>query len=61
MLVNENFGAIGPNLKILYNSILIVDKENALTYLGWLGISGVISKKPQILIVTGFFRFVNAR
>ena len=38
--------AVDPNLKILYNRVLIADKENLFTYVGWLGISGVISQNP---------------
>ena len=38
--------AVGPNLNIIDNSILIVDNENLFTYLGWLVISRVIHQKP---------------
>ena len=37
---------MGSNLKILYNSILILDQYNVFTYLYWLGISGFISQNP---------------
>ena len=38
--------AVGPNLDLLDNIILIVDNKNVFTYLGWLGISRVINQKP---------------
>ena len=42
--------------KILYNIILIVDKDNVLSYLGWLGISRVISQKtPKFDLDWRFF------
>ena len=38
--------AVVPNLNILDNSILIVDNKYLFAYLGWLGNSTVIHKKP---------------
>ena len=43
--------AVGPNLNILHNIILIVDNENVFNYLSWLGISRVIRQKvPNVEI-----------
>ena len=54
--------AVDPNLKILYNIISIVDKENIFTYFGWLDISLVISQNPPTFDRDRiFFQFVNAR
>ena len=42
---SRNIWAVGPNLNILDNSILIVDKKLFL-YLGWLGTTRVLHQKP---------------